>query len=241
MAIEFSSATALTQAVRNSQALQSVRASQPSVIDGVNSTALGDGIAAGRFVERVAIINVAQAQEGLRGSLTSGNAIRDALFELIGVARVAINEGLVSESTNFLVDGTRVSRGNIQAQFDRAVGLIDTLVAANQVGAANFIDGSGPAIRIQTSSYGGSITILPQGFDSASLGLQNLDVSSPANARLTEQRLIGAAQTAESQVIRLEQLQTALGNGTALGQSFTRFVTDISGAVPVGAFVDLSA
>ena len=84
MTIEFSSATSFSQAVGNVEALRRIRTTTSSVIEGVDSPALGGGITAGRFVEPIVTINIEQARVGLAGALTSGNGIRDALAELIG-------------------------------------------------------------------------------------------------------------------------------------------------------------
>ncbi len=175
-------------------------------------------------------------------SVYAAQTIRDALSELAGLASLAAQGGLTSNSTQLLsADGTRVSRGNIQAQLDRAVALINSLVDASAVGNANFIDGGGPAIRIQTSRYGGSVDILPQGLDTFSLGLANLDVSTQADAKLSRARLESASDTAGSRINRLVQLQSALGQTSAFDQSLIAATTNISGALPVGAFVNLSA
>lgn len=242
MALDLPSSQSLAFAVNGTRTAQRLLRTSSVSLDAARARDLADGTVVGRFVERTVTVDTAAAARALRQSSYAGATIRDALRELAGLARVAANEGLVSESVNLLSsDGTRVSRNNIQAQLDRAVALIDSLVDASATGNANFIDGGGPAIRIQTSRYGGAISIAPQGLDSDSLGLVNLDVSSAADARLTEVRIENAIDIAGNRLDRLAQLRSALGQGSSFDQSLIAATTNISGALPVGAFVNLSA
>lgn len=242
MALDIPSGFSVSFAVSGAEAASRLRRSSPAALNGPNALALGEGTAADRFVERRVSINTETARQGLRQSVYAAQTIREALSELAGLAALAAQGGLTSNSTQLLsADGTRVSRGNIQAQLDRAVALINSLVDASAVGNANFIDGGGPAIRIQTSRFGGSVDILPQGLDTFSLGLANLDVSTQADAELSRARLESAFDTAGSRINRLVQLQSALGQTSAFDQSLIAATTNISGALPVGAFINLSA
>ncbi|MBO6947972.1 MAG: hypothetical protein JJ855_08320 [Rhodospirillales bacterium] len=242
MALDFPSSQSVSIAVDGTRTARRLLRSASVSLDAVSARELAGGTTVGRFVERTVTVDTTAADRALRQSSYAGSNIREALRELAGLARLAANEGLVSESVNLLSsDGTRVSRNNIQAQLDRAVALIDSLVDASATGNANFIDGGGPAIRIQTSRYGGAISVAPQGLDSASLGLRNLDVSSSADARLTEARIENAINIAGNHLDRLAQLRAALGQGNSFDQSLIAATTNISGALPVGAFVNLSA
>lgn len=242
MALDFPSSQSVSIAVDGTRTARRLLRAASASLDAVSARELADGTTVGRFVERTVTVDTAAADRTLRQSSYAGSNIREALRELAGLARLAANEGLVSESVNLLSsDGTRVSRNNIQAQLDRAVGLIDSLVEASATGNANFIDGGGPAIRIQTSRYGGTISVAPQGLDSLSLGLRNLDVSTAADARLTEARIENAINIAGNRLDRLAQLRAALGQGSSFDQSLIAATTNISGALPVGAFVNLSA
>lgn len=62
-----------------------------------------------------------------------------------------------------------------------------------------------------------------------------------AEARLSQAHLKTAITTAGIRLNRLTQLQAALGQTNAFDQSFIAATADISGALPVGAFVNLSA
>jgi len=242
VALDIPSGLAVSFAVTGTTAASRLLSTPSVSLDAARARGLGDGTVAGRFVERTVSISTDAARQALNQSLYAGTAIRSALRELSGLARLAENGGLVSNSTSLLsADGTRVSRGNIQTQINRALGLIDDLVSASASGSANFINGSGPSIRVQTSSFGGAINILPQGLDSRSLGLSGLDVSTSADAREARARLDVAIQAAGNRLDRLSQLQTALGQGSPFNQAVVSATADISGALPVGAFVNLSA
>lgn len=242
MALDIPSGQSVSFALAGTRAARQVSSASSLSLDAARARGLGEGITAGRFVERIVNVSTANAAQGLRQSAYAGAAIRGALRDLAGLAALAANDGLVANETFLLSgDGTRVSRGNIQTQLNRAIALIDNLVAASAIGSANFIDGTGPAIRVQTSRYGGNIAILPQGLDSASLGLRNLDVSSGADARVSQARLENAISVAGTRLNRLAQLQSALGQTNAFDQSLIAATADISGALPVGAFVNLSA
>lgn len=242
MAFEIPHSQSVSFAVTGTRTAQRLQRTSSVTLDAIRASALADGTTVGRFVEQRVSIDTAAASQALRQSVYAGTTIRDALRELAGLARVAANEGLVSGSVNLLAsDGTRVSRNNIQAQLDRAVALIDSLVGASALGNANFIDGQGPTIRIQTSRYGGAVSVAPQGLDITSLGLGNLDVLSASGARLTESRIEYAVSLAGDRLERLSQLRSALGQGGGFDQALIAATSNISGALPVGAFVNLSA
>ena len=242
MALDIPSSQLIAFALDGTSAARQLSRAATTSLDAAQGRGLGDGIAAGRFIERSVTVSAAGAGQTLHQSIYAANAIRGALVELAGLARLAAQDGLVSDSTKLLsADGTRVSRGNIQTQINRALSLINNLVNVSGDGNANFIDGSGPAIRVQTSRFGGAINILPQGLDSTSLGLANLDISTSADARLSAARLEIAISTAGIRLERLTQLQSALGQGGGFNQALVAATADISGALPIGAFVNLSA
>ena len=240
MALEISSGSALTVALDSWRAVSRLVRSGRISFDAAQGLALSNGIVAGRFVERSVAINLPDANRTLRQSVFAGASIREALLELADLARVAGQDGLVSSETNLTINGTRVSRGNIQTQIDRAIVLINNLTQATTVRGGSFINGNSLPFQLQTTKFGGSLTINPQGLDPFSLGISRLDVSTSETARLSEARLRGAAQTVGSRLERLSQLQAALGQTNGFDQSLISASANISGAVPIGALVNLS-
>jgi len=242
VAFEIPSGLALSAAVNFNKTASKLGRANTTTLDPARGTALPDGFVAGRYATQSVTLDTATASSALRQSVYAGASIRDALRDLAGLAELAVQGGLVSSSTSLLSsDGTRVSRGNIQTQIDRAVGLINALVNASANGSANFINGSGPVIRVQTTKYGGTISITPQGLDSTALGIDNLDVSTAANAQLSQGRLINAVSLAGSRLDQLSQFQAALDQTSSFDQSLIYASASTSGTLPIGAFVNLSA
>ncbi len=240
MAFEIPTGSALTVALDSSRTASRIVRSGATSLNAANGSSLSRGLVAGRFVERSVGINLPDANRTLRQSVFAGASIREALLELADLAGVAAQDGLVSSETTLTINGTRVSRGNIQTQIDRALVLISNLTQAATVRGGSFINGNSLPFQLQTTKFGGSLTINPQGLDPFSLGISRLDVSTSETARLSEVRLRSAAQTAGSRLDRLAQLQTALGQTNGFDQSLIRASANISGAVPIGALVNLS-
>ena len=67
---------------------------------------------------------------------------------------------------------------NIDSQINRAIRLIDRLGATANVGGTNFISANSLQIKIQTTRFGGSLTIAPQHLDTSILGIRGLDFTS---------------------------------------------------------------
>ena len=129
MALDIPSSQLIGFALDGTTAARRLSRAATTTLDAARGRGLGDGIAAGRFVERSVTISAAGADQALRQSIYAANAIRGALGELAELARLAAQDGLVSENVKLLsADGTRISRGNIQTQINRALGLINNLV-----------------------------------------------------------------------------------------------------------------
>lgn len=240
MAFEIPAGSALTVAVNSSRTASQITRTGATSLDAASGSSLSSGLIADRFVERSVRITLPDANRTLRQSVFAGTSIREALLELADLAAVAAQDGLVSSEAALTINGTRVSRGNIQTQIDRALVLINNLTQAATVRGGSFINGNSLPFQLQTTKFGGSLTINPQGLDPFSLGITGLDVSSSETARLSEIRLRNAAQTTGSRLDRLSQLQIALDQTNGFDQSLIRASANISGAVPVGALVNLS-
>lgn len=240
MVFEIPSGSALTVAVNSSRTASQITRTGATSLDAASGSSLSTGLIADRFVERSVRITLPDANRTLRQSVFAGTSIREALLELADLAAVAAQDGLVSSEAALTINGTRVSRGNIQTQIDRALVLINNLTQAATVRGGSFINGNSLPFQLQTTKFGGSLTINPQGLDPFSLGITGLDVSSSETARLSEIRLRNAAQTTGSRLDRLSQLQIALDQTNGFDQSLIRASANISGAVPVGALVNLS-
>ena len=149
----------------------------------------------------------------------------------------------MSPSTALTVDnGTRVSRLNLEAQAELIVGRIDTLVSSTQFRSANLVSSSHGHVRIQTTHYGGSLSIIPQPLDSVGLGIGGLNF-------LTNQGVdnaLGAINTARSlagvRVDRLKSLESALTNNDLFASNIIEIIANSSSNVlPRGSVVNVTA
>src|SRR5690606_26962029 len=121
-----------------------------------------------------AVLTIGQAQRLTSAALSQGQAVLNSLRALDANLGIAVNEGLVSPETDLRINETRVSRLNITAAAGRALDAIDRLVARASVAGANLIASDGGRITLQTTEFGGRVTVRAQPLDSAGLNLQEL-------------------------------------------------------------------
>jgi hypothetical protein len=242
VAIEFNVVAAQTIALDNQATLSSVRTTSSSSRISNVAFDLTDRLSPSRFVTRSIKLNINDAQRGLSQAILAGTSIQKALEQLTGLAELATKGGVISPTTNLTVDGTRVSGLNIETQINRAIGLINRLVATANVKGANFISGNSLQIKIPTTRFGGSITVTPQPLNSSALGINGLKFTTLEEASLGEARLRQAEVIAGARVLALQQLQSALGQSSSFNQALVQFISSSSaGAVPTGSLVNLSA
>jgi hypothetical protein len=242
LAIEFSSVTAPTVAVESLQTLSKVRATSRSPQIPNIAFNLSDTLKPNRFNTQSVKLDINDAQRALSQAILAGSSIEKALKQLADLAKIATNGGIISSSAKLTIGGTRVSGLNIDTQINRAIGLLDRLVASANVGGANFISANSLQIKIQTTRFGGSLTITPQPLNSSILGIRGLDYTSTDVAAQGEARLRRAAAIVGARVLTLQQLQTGLGQSNSFNQAFAQFISSSSSsAVPTGTLINLTA
>ena len=242
MAIEFSSVSAPTIAVENQVALNSIRSTSSSSRITNIAFELADSLRPNRFITQSIKLNIRDARLALSQAILAGVSIEETLKKLVNLADLATQGGLISPSTNLTVNGTRVSGLNIQTQINRAIRLINKLVATANINGANFISANSLQVKIQTTRFGGSLTITPQPLNSTALDINNLEFLTLDDAAFSAAKLGRAATTAGVRVLALQQLQTALGESSSFNQAFAQFVSSSSGlAERTGALINLSA
>jgi hypothetical protein len=171
------------------------------------------------------IFNVSQASTVVATSLVAGAGILSTLRALENGLSIATQSGIVSPNTNLLDGaGTRISRVNITGQAKRIVDAIDSLVKTAGVGGANLIASGGRRVTVQTSEFGGRITISPQPLDSLGLGIGDLSALTADQARSALAKVRRAVTTAETRIRNLEVLQSNLGLGSGINQAFIRII-----------------
>ncbi len=222
---EISGAIAIRFATDARKALAATGLSGGASVRSLTAAELPNALDASRRAGPVRL-GIDAAATAVGRALDAGYAILNALQSLRANAELATRDGLVSPDTDLrdynsvafagsasatAGEGTRISRVNIQAGIARALSAIDDLAKAASQGAANLISSTSPRITVQTTRYGGAITVQPQPLDAAGLGLGNLDTLSRADAEETARRIGNAITVASERLETLESLQRNLG------------------------------
>lgn len=229
------SATAQSFATNASQALTTrVRASAA----GLPATEVPQPLDAARAGGGVPL-NVADARAAVAAALTAGNAIVGALKVLADAFRLATDAGLTGSSTNLSLDGTRISGVTVTSQGGRLAKAIDDLVASAGTSGANLIASNALRVTIQTTEFGGRITVTPQPLDSEGLGIQDLSAITPDQARVSLNRIEAAITLAQLRIDNLTALSDSLAPGGRLGNQISRLLdSGAPGFLPRGSLVN---
>jgi len=185
-------------------------------------------------------LNISQASTVVGTSLIAGAGILSTLRALENGLSVATQSGIVSPNTNLLDGaGTRISRVNITSQAKRIIGAIDSLVDTAGIGSANLIASGGRRVTVQTTEFGGRITISPQPLDSLGLGISDLSALTANQAQSALAKVRTAITLAETRISNLEVLQSNLGQGSGVSQAFVRIINGGDTAfLPRGSLVN---
>jgi len=206
----------------------------------VGAVALDGTLSPGPFDDVRAVLNATQARAGLNIAVTAGNGVLGALKAILSSAKLAQQEPLVSPLTNLVINGTRVSRLNLDSDTNRALELIDRLIASTEIGNANFISSNSPNIVVKTSRFGGSIKITPQPLDRTGLNLAAISLLTQAGAEDAEARISSAINTTQRRLLGLQSLQRAVTSGDFTNASLNGLTATISGSgLPLGTLVNL--
>ena len=230
------SATALPFAVSGRQFVGgSIRATVPA-------SAIPDDFAVQRRIRTGRTLDVVQARIAIETALVAGFGVLSALRALSGAFRIAANEALSSNLTSLNLAGTRVSGVNITAQAGRLIDAIDSLVESAATSGANLISSEAARFTIQTTEFGGRITVSPQALDAAGLGIQNLSGLTREDALDAVARIEAAITVALSRVNNLEILRDNLFPGGGFSRQIARLVNSAdTGFLPRGSLVNQTA
>lgn len=173
-------------------------------------------------------IGVTDARAALATAIADARAIVDTLAALQAAVAEARTSSLVGESVQLSVGGTRISRLNIQAEARRALADINALVASAEEHGVNFIASGARSIEVQTTRFGGAITIAPQALDSQGLGFGAPELSglvhgfkSVTNPEIekAERALARASELASRRLQTLEGIEQRLDFSSAAAQA----------------------
>jgi len=137
------------------------------------------GIAPPAGTDHLVSLNHADSNSLVRDAASAATGIVEALNHLRSAVELASNTALVRTETSLITGGsyeTRVSALNIQAQARILLKRIDKLVNASAIDNANLLSSRSLALRLQTTQFGGHITVAPQPLDSVGLGLEDLNL-----------------------------------------------------------------
>ena len=101
---------------------------------------------------------------------------------------------------------------------------IDSLVDSAAIGSANLISSDSPRITLQTTKFGGRVTVSPQSLNTVGLGIADLSALSHRAAQAALARVQLAIGLAERRFNNLQALQTNLGLGSPVSQAFVQLI-----------------
>ena len=183
-----------------------------------------------------------EAERAVGRSIAAGRQIIDNLRTLESQLTTAINDGLVSPRTELRLDETRVSRLNITTAAGRTLTAIDRLVAQAETGRANLISSNQGEATIQTTEFGGRITVRAHPLDTAGLSLGGLSALTQAEAAEARARVRVAIDIARDRLNGLTALADTLESRSGTAQTFLEFGNEslFTGAIR-GRLVNLQA
>jgi hypothetical protein len=195
-------------------------------------------------------LDATDARAALSAAIADARTILDTLGLLHAAVAEARTSSLVGQNVQLTVDGTRISRLNIQAEARRALADINALVAASTRNGANFIASDARPIEVQTTRFGGAITLSPQPLDSFGLGLGAPELSglvggfkavTDTEIEQAERALARARELASRRLLTLEGMEERLAFSSAAAQAVRTFDQGTLTLFARGSVVDLIA
>lgn len=230
-------------AISGRQTLESVFRSRPGISNlRQREPAKPLGISPAAGTDHLVSLNHEDSRSLVRDALNAATGIVEALAHLKSAVVVASNTALVRTETNLLTGGkeTRVSALNIQAQARILLKRIDKLVEASAIGNANLLSSRRSPLRLQTTQFGGHISVAPQPLDAAGLDLEDLNLIRNGGTNDALARIERALVNAEQRFDRIESLQRVITNVSVSAQFASRVGSGFgASSLPRGSLVDL--
>lgn len=242
MTTSISALSTVQTAIQGHTAAGTVAPVTGSLSLGTRSLTLPGGLAANLPTATDAGLNIEEVKTALDLAVSAGQTIVSALESLKAAIAIADHSSLVSPSAALTIDGYRISRVNIESQAKLIGERVDALVDAAEFRGANLVSSTAPNIALQTSSFGGSVTITPQPLDFTGLGIDNLDLLTEGGIEVAKAKVETAIHLATVRTGRLTALRKALNNPDTFSAGFARIVNGgATGVLPRGSVVDLQA
>ncbi len=252
MAVEFSASQSLSTITTTQRAIDSLTTtklsstpltpgSPASRIASASRVNLPDGVLSSQSARAPADVSVAQAQQLIKDSLTAAHQILNALDTLSSILNDRAFTSQTNSNSAIAPGGTRISGVTIEAAANRIIEAIDSLVSGVAQSGLNLISSSSGPIRIQTTSFGGRLTVTPQPLDSTGLNISDLAAVNRFDARESKGRVDNARLTITNSIQNLEALQRSLSFGNGSARSLSAISAPGDGVSSRGALVDLQA
>ncbi|MBX9635584.1 MAG: hypothetical protein K2X44_11440 [Magnetospirillum sp.] len=133
--------------------------------------------------------SVSESQDALNKAVAGAQDILDALSSIRD--QIKASDGLETRPT-YYADGRR----GVQSEIQRLSAKINELAAGSGSSDINLIGNPSTIYQLRTTSLGGTVSVVSQPLDSASLGIDTLDVSTQSGTEAAIQAINTAIQTA---------------------------------------------
>jgi len=177
----------------------------------------------------------------ITSSLTAAYQILNALDTLSSFLNIRGFTSLTDSESAIAPGGTRLSGVTIEAAASRIISAIDSLVASVTLNGLNLISSEARSIRIQTTEFGGRVTVTPQPLDSLGLNIRSLAAVDRFDSKEAKGRVDIARFNITSSIQNLEALQRSLNLGSAASRSLSAISAPGDGISSRGALIDLQA
>ena len=166
-------------------------------------------------------------------ALFAGSNILTSLKALQATIQSAIDNGLTSPEPQTFATASTIRTNGATAKAKEVIGAINNLVGAN------LISSTARDIIIQTTPFGGRLTVTPLPLDATGLDLTGLSVLSEAEATEALAKVQAAITTAEARITSLIALQISLGLANSINQaSVVAINAGNVGILPLGSLIN---
>ncbi|MCH7865738.1 MAG: hypothetical protein IIC06_03565 [Proteobacteria bacterium] len=172
-------------------------------------------------------------------ALFAGSNILTSLKALQATIQSAIDNGLTSPEPQTFATASTIRTNGATAKAKEVIGAINNLVGSADVSGANLISSTARDIIIQTTPFGGRLTVTPLPLDATGLDLTGLSVLSEAEATEALAKVQAAITTAEARITSLIALQISLGLANSINQaSVVAINAGNVGILPLGSLIN---
>lgn len=250
MAVDFIASQSLSTATSTRSALESLASpklppstlipgNSPQNVSSPSRVNLPNGIRTVQGNLAPADVSIAQARRMIANSLAVAHKVLDALDTLSSFLNTNAFTSATYSYSAISPGGTRISGVTIEAAASRIVSAIDDLIADLGQNGLNLVSSKSRPIRVQTTEFGGRVTVTPQPLDSTGLNIRDLAAVDRFEAKEAKGRVDLARYTVTSSIQNLEALERSLSLGTASDRNLSAISAAGDGISTRGALIDI--